>query len=159
MLLGNSKFSQRQSGKSSWLRAKAPSHIGGASADLKIGHYILARGPAEIAATEEMQMKMEDGLASPGAVVEDGAIAGEQTELLGQLGSEHLQLTKQSLVAGLGVVQRSEMFLWANENMRGRLRVNVFEGEHVVILIDELRGNLFRADFAEEAVGVHLLHS
>jgi hypothetical protein len=66
---------------------------------------------------------------------------------------------EQRLVAGLGVVQRGEVFLWANENVRGRLRIDVFKGEHVLIFIDELRGRLFRANFAEQAVRVHLSHS
>lgn len=37
----------------------------------------LAWGPTEIAATEEMQMQMENGLACASSVIQDGAIAGE----------------------------------------------------------------------------------
>src|SRR4029077_2333305 len=113
----------------------------------------------EIAAAEEVQVQMKNRLARAGAVVEHSAIPREQEEFLGQLARRHLQLAEQRLVARLGVVQRGEMFLRAKENVRRRLRVDVFKGEHVVILIDELRGNLFRRDFAKQAVGVHLLDS
>src|SRR5258708_38908283 len=102
---------------------------------------------------------MEDGLAGAGAVVEYGAVAREQVALGGQFGSYQLQLAEQRLVAGLGVVQRDKMFPGANQNVRRRLRVDVFKGEYVLVLINELRGNLFRANFAEQAVRVHLLHS
>ncbi|HTA59108.1 MAG TPA: hypothetical protein VK805_13175 [Candidatus Baltobacteraceae bacterium] len=118
-------------------------------ADLKVGHYTLAWGPAEIAASEKMQVEMENGLAGAGAVVEYGAVAGQEIALGGEFGSYQLQLAKQRLVGGLGIVQRDEMFLGANQNVHGRLRVDVFEGEHVLVLIDELGGNLFRANFAE----------
>src|SRR6266849_4415276 len=104
-------------------------------------------------------MQMENRLAGAAAVVDDRTIAGEQTELCGQLRGEQLQLAEERLVAGLGVVQRREMFSRTNENVRGCLRIDVFKGEHVVIFIDELRGNLLRADFAEQAVRIHLLRS
>jgi hypothetical protein len=47
-----------------------------AQADLKIGHYMLAGGPTEIAAAEEMQVQMEYRLAGTAAVVDDNAVTG-----------------------------------------------------------------------------------
>jgi hypothetical protein len=36
-----------------------------------------------------------------------------------------------------------------NQNVRGRLRADVFKSEQLGIFVDNLRGNLFRADFAK----------
>jgi hypothetical protein len=47
------------------------------------------------------------------------------------------------------------MFFGANEDVRGRLRANVFEGKYVVIFEGEFGGDFFYGNFAEEAVFVH----
>src|SRR5258705_6542062 len=44
------------------------------------------------------------------------------------------------------------MFPRANEDVRRRLRLNVFKREYFIVGIDELRGNFFAADFAEQAI-------
>ena len=108
-------------------------------------------------ATQQMQVQMKHGLAGTAAVVDHGAIAGEQVAFRGQLCRYQLQFAKQRLVSVLRIVQRGKMLSRANQNVRGRLGIDVFEREHVVVFIDKLRGNLLRADFAKKAVWVHKL--
>lgn len=73
-----------------------------------------AGGPAEVAATEQVQVEMEDGLAGARAVVEDGAIAGEQVAFGGELGGDKLELAEESGVVLVRVLQRGEMFPGTN---------------------------------------------
>ena len=105
--------------------------------------------------SQQMQVQMEHGLPGAAAVVEHGAIAGEQVSLRRQLCGHHLQFAQQRLVGALRVMQRRKMPAWANQNVRRRLRTDVFEREHVVVFIDKLRGNFLCADFAEKAIRVH----
>lgn len=46
------------------------------------------------------------------------------------------------------------MFLGDDEDVGGGLRVDVFEGEDVVVLVDFFGGNFPCDDAAEEAVGI-----
>src|ERR1700747_3656848 len=47
------------------------------------------------------------------------------------------------------------MFARDDENMRRRLRTNIFKREDVVILVHDLGRNLLRRDFAEQAFRAH----
>src|SRR2546421_2355030 len=116
---------------------------------------ILTRGPAEMTAAEKMEMEMEDGLARPAAIVYDGAVAFQKMAFPGKLRGGQLQFAKNVLMFGGGLVQRFEMFARANQDVRGRLRADVFEGKKISIFIDDLRWNFLRRDFAEQTVGTH----
>lgn len=65
----------------------------------------LAGWPAELAPAEQMQMKMKDGLACTGAVVEDGAIAVEEIAFASELRGNQMQLADYGLIFMRGVVQ------------------------------------------------------
>jgi len=100
-------------------------------------------------------MEMENRLAGAAPIIEDGAVAGEQVAFRGQLGGDELELAEKRGVARMRVLESREVFARANQDVRGGLRADVFEGEDFVILVHKLCGDLFCADFAEEAVGVH----
>jgi len=51
-------------------------------------------------------------------------------------------------------LQSGEMFFGNDENVCGRLRVDVFEGEDVVIFVNFLRRNFAADDAAEEAIRI-----
>jgi len=90
-----------------------------------------------MAAAEEVQVKVEYGLAGARTVVEDGAIAGEEVAFGGKLGGDELEFAEKGGVARMRVLQRGEMLARADENVRGGLRADVFEGEDLVIFVDE----------------------
>lgn len=50
----------------------------------------LPRGPAEVSASEQVQVEMKDRLACTTAIIEYGAIAGEQMALPSQLRGDEL---------------------------------------------------------------------
>ena len=99
-----------------------------------------------------MQVKMKDGLPSTAAVVEDHAVAVGDLLLAGDLCGDEQQLPEDALVGGIGIVQRSEVFSRTDQDVRGRVRMAVLEGENFAILVDEFCGLLFASDLAEGAV-------
>src|ERR1700680_2057944 len=103
----------------------------------------------EGAATQKMQMEMEDGLAGTASGVHHRAVALRKIELASVFRGHQLQLAKHRLVFRRSFVQRSEMFPRANENVRGSLRADVLKGEDVIVFIYDLRRNLFRGDIAK----------
>jgi hypothetical protein len=105
-----------------------------------------------LAAAEQVQMKMEDGLTRAGAVIDQHSETGQEIPLSGQLGGNKMQAAEERRVGGQDVCERREVLPWADEDVRGRLRVNVFERKDLVVLEDNLRGNLPRSDLAEDAI-------
>src|SRR5260370_21147167 len=73
----------------------------------------------------------------------------------GELRGDQLEPAKDGLIFGRGIRQRFEVFARTNQDMRWRLRADVFESNEVGIFIDDLRRNLFRGDLAEQTVGTH----
>src|SRR5579864_9636400 len=57
-------------------------------------------------------------------------------------------------VGGLGFFEAGEMSLRNNEHVGGRLRPDVFEGEHVFIFVNLFSGNLAANHAAEQAIRV-----
>src|SRR5262249_18698259 len=57
------------------------------------------------------------------------------------------------IVFSADVVERWNMTLRHDEHMRRRLRVDVVEREHAVVLVDDARRYFSLDDFAEQAVG------
>jgi hypothetical protein len=110
---------------------------------------ILPWRPAELAAAEQVQMKMEDGLAGARTIVEDRAISIEQVTLAGELCGNQMELADHRLILVRSVVERNEMFSRDKQNVGGRLRADVLEREYVGILVDDFGWNLFRGDFAK----------
>jgi len=97
----------------------------------------LAWRPAELAAAEQVQMEMEDGLAGAGAVVEDRAIAVEQIALAGELRGNQMELADHRLILVRRVVERNKMFSRDKQDVRRRLRADVLERENVGIFVDD----------------------
>ena len=99
-------------------------------------------------------MEVKDGLSGAGADVEDGAVSLLDVALACDVGGGEVAAADDFGVGGLGLFQSGKMFFGNDENVRGGLRVDVFEGEDVVVLV-----NFFSRDFAtdhaaEEAVGI-----
>src|SRR6202162_403648 len=112
----------------------------------------LSRRPAQRPAAEKMQVKMKDGLARARAHVKHGAATAGDVALLRQLGGNKLQPPQQRGVGGLRIGERGNVLARANQDVHRGLRLNVFERENLVVLMDQLRGNLLRADTAKNTI-------
>jgi hypothetical protein len=103
-------------------------------------------------------VEVEDGLSGAGADVEDGAVSLLDVALAGDLGGGEVAAPDDFGVAGLSLFQSGKMLLGNDEDMGGRLCVDVFKGEDVFVLVNSLGGNLAAEDAAEKAVGGGVSH-
>jgi hypothetical protein len=118
----------------------------------------LSRRPGQRASAEEVDVEVEDGLSGAGADVEDGAVALLEVALAGDVGGGEVAAADEFSVGGFGFFQTGKMFFGNDQNVRGGLRVDVFEGEDVVVLVNLFRGDFAAEDTAEEAVGGRVSH-
>lgn len=103
-------------------------------------------------------MEVENRLSGARPDVEDGAVSLLDVALAGDLGGGEMAAADEFGVGGLGLFQSRKMLFGNDENVRGRLRVDVFEGENVVVLVNFLGRNLAANDAAEEAIGGSVSH-
>ncbi len=102
-----------------------------------------------------MQMQMKYRLPCAASVVHNGSVAIQQIQFARQLCRDELQLAQKGLIFRTGLVQRSKMLTRANQDVRGRLRTDIFKREHFVVLVHDLGRNFLRGNFAEQAVSAH----
>jgi hypothetical protein len=101
-----------------------------------------------------VDVEVEDGLSGAGADIEDGAVSLLDVALAGDLSGGEVTAADDFGVGGLGFFQSGKMFFRNDENVRGGLRVDVFEGKNVVVLVNFLGGDFTAEDTAEKAVSV-----
>jgi len=125
---------------------------------LRASRDSLSRGPGEWASAEQVNVQVEDGLPGAGADVEDGAVSLLDVALARYLGGGQVATADDLGVAGLSLFQSGKMLLGNNEHVRGRLGIDVFEGEHMVVFVHLLGGNLAAEDAAEKTIGGSVSH-
>lgn len=97
-------------------------------------------------------MEVKDRLPAVAALIENEPVAvGRQTFLRCQLGGGGEEGGQQGRVPGGQGGHSVEMLIGNDQNMRGRLRVNVAEGGDQVILIDDSGRQISGGDLAEKA--------
>ncbi len=96
-----------------------------------------------------MQVKMKHGLARTAATVDYCAVPIEEIALTGDLRRDQMKFAKDDLILGNSIVQRCEVLSRANENVRGRLRADVFKGKYIRVFVHNLGRNLLARDLAE----------
>jgi hypothetical protein len=105
-----------------------------------------------------VDVEVEDGLSGAGADVEDGAVSLFDIALAGDEGGGEVAAADEFGVGGLGLFQSGKMLFGDDENVSGSLRVDVFEGENVVVLVNFSGGNFAAEDAAKEASGGSVGH-
>src|ERR1041384_2681324 len=97
----------------------------------------------------QVQMKMKDRLSRFAIRVEYRPIAaGRDAAFFRDRGGPSNELADEPVVFLADVVQRFDVTFRDDEHVRGRLRADVVEGEHAVVLVHDARGNLPLDDFA-----------
>ena len=84
---------------------------------------------------------MKHRLSRPRSDVEHGAVSLFDVALARNLGGGQVAAAYRFSVSSLRLFQSSEMFLRDDQHVRGRLRIDVFKGEDVIVLLDFLGGN------------------
>jgi hypothetical protein len=99
-------------------------------------------------------VEVEDGLSGSRADVEDGAVSVLDFALPGDFGGGKVAAADDFCVFCSGFLQSGEMFLGDDENVCGGLRIDIFEGENVIVFVNFLGRNLAADDAAEKAIGI-----
>jgi len=101
-----------------------------------------------------MEVKVGDGFAAMGAIIDDEAITGFfelvlASDPLGgdeKMSEEGMILRRDGAVAGV-------MFFWNDKNMDGGLGGEITEGEDVIILVENIGGEFAVDDLLEDGFG------
>jgi hypothetical protein len=98
-------------------------------------------------------MQMEDSLACVGTNVVDRPKPVLEVAFARDPGRYDLAITNQLRVRFGCLVNADDMFLGDNQDVRRRLRLDVFKDECFFVFIDFPGGDSARDDFAEETIG------
>jgi hypothetical protein len=101
-----------------------------------------------------MEVKMGDGFAAIGAIIDDESIASffelaQASDLLGgdeEMSEEGMSFGGDGAVAGV-------MFFWDDENVDGGLGGKITEGEDVIIFVKDVGGEFAVDDPLEDGFG------
>ena len=104
---------------------------------------------------EDVQVEVAYGLAAVRAGVEDEAVAVGEFFLAGDVGGGGEEVAEDLAVLGRGVRVRDDVAFGGEQQVYGRLGIDVGEAEGVFVLVDASDGDLIADDLAEEAVGGH----
>src|SRR5208282_987288 len=122
-------------------------------------HFRLPRRPGMASSAEQMIMQMRHSLAGVGTAIDDNPIPIVQIPLGGQLLYHHQQMPGQRSIAFGQIGQRRNLLLGNDQDVNGRLRINVFESQAAVILVNNLGGNFPVDNPFENRLAHFLKHS
>lgn len=106
-----------------------------------------------MAPTQNMKMEMKYALASVRSGVDDDPVPGLGNPLqFRDLTADQQQPSEQLSIRVLQLSQRDHMFSGNDQRMDRRLRIDIVECDHQIVLIDEGCRNSPRDDFAKETV-------
>jgi hypothetical protein len=103
-------------------------------------------------------VEMKNSLPSTGANVHHSTVSVLNVALARDLRRNQVTAANHVGVFSLCVVQSRKMFLRDHQHVRRSLRLDVFKGEDMLVLINLLRGNLATDNAAEKAVAVRIGH-
>lgn len=122
-------------------------------AKLEVESY-LSWGPGEGSTTEEVEVQVGDGFAAIRAIIDDESIAGfVELALTGNpLGGDE-EMSEEGMILGRDGAVAGVMFFWNNKNMDGGLGGEITKGEDVIILVENIGGELAVDDAFEDGFG------
>src|SRR5579872_546889 len=112
----------------------------------------LTWGPVHGAAAEDMHVQVVDGLSAFGTGADDEAVSLAESLLAGDLGGFEHEVAEEGVILADGFGHRSEVFLRDDEDVGGRDRLNIVEGEHEVVFLHFFRRDAAGDELAEEAI-------
>ena len=97
-----------------------------------------------------MDVEVVDGLAAVGAGVDDEAVAVGEVLGAGDFADGVEEMAEERFVILRRMGMRGEVVLGDDEDVGGSLRVEVREGESLLVFVDAGGGDFSRDDLAEE---------
>ena len=99
--------------------------------------------------TQQVDMQMMNRLAAIVAAVDHSAKALRESFAACNLSSNPLEMAKQDAVFRRGMRERDDVASRDNQHMHRRLRVDVREGDCLLVLVEKFRGKRAVDDLAE----------
>ena len=113
----------------------------------------LAWRPVELAAGEEVNVEMGDGLAGIGSVVDHEAEAFGEIELFRDDAGREDQVAECDLIVGSRGLDARDDFFRNDQQVDRRLRLDVVDDDAVFVLVLDLGGDFAIDDFLEDGFG------
>jgi hypothetical protein len=112
----------------------------------------LSRRPAECAATQQVEVQMEDGLAGPCSVIDNGAVSRLLNCFFTSEPGGHVQkMPEQRFILGTHFRKRWNMLSRHHEHVHRSLGLNILNGNDALILIDNFGWYFPPNDLAKDA--------
>ena len=99
-------------------------------------------------------MKVGDGFAAIGAIIDDEAITGffELALASDPLGGDE-EMSEEGMILGRDGTVAGVMFFWNDKNVDGGLGGEITEGEDLIILVENIGGEFAVDDALEDGFG------
>ena len=107
---------------------------------------------------QEVDVEMKNRLPRSSTYVKHSPVSLLDVPLARNLGRRQVTAADHFGIFGLCFLQSGKVLLGDDKYMRRRLRVDVFKGQHVRVLVNLLGGNLAAENAAEEAVARGVSH-
>ena len=100
-----------------------------------------------------MQVQVENALAGVRSNVQNGAVASPvDVALDGELCCDALQMPEKRFIFGGRQVQSGDVLAGYHQQVRGRLRIDIFEGNRQLVLEHDARRAFAAQDLTEKAL-------
>jgi hypothetical protein len=117
-----------------------------------LGRVISTRGPLQWSSTQQVAVKVGDGLTTMLTMVHDQSKSIFEPQHPGNLSGLEQQVSQQSLIRGLGVSHSSNGLLGNHQNVNRSLRVNIPEGQYLFVFVNDVSRNLTRNNFLKQGL-------
>jgi hypothetical protein len=105
-----------------------------------------------MAFAHEVEVEMGDGLASIASDVHDNAVPILEAEFLCEVADRQEQLTQEGAIVVTGMGDRLDLLFRDDQDMDGRLGIDVVECQNLVVFIDDAGRDFFIDDAFEESL-------
>jgi len=109
--------------------------------------------PRHLATGEQVDVEVRHGFAGVRAVVDDKAKAVGELELAGELAGDEQEMAEDGFIGGRGVADSRDDFFRNEEQVNGRLRLDVMKSEAEIVFVLDARGNFAGDDTFEQSLG------
>jgi hypothetical protein len=97
-------------------------------------------------------VQMRDGFSAIASIIDDQPVAAFlESFLRGDFSRLEQQMAQHRMIVWSGFGDSRDGLLGDNQNVRGCLRADIAEGQHEVVFVNDLRGNLSRDDLFKES--------
>jgi hypothetical protein len=119
----------------------------------------LTRWPCQRSTAQQMNVQVKHRLPRAGANVQHSSIPALNLAVTRDLRRGKVTASDDLCVGSFRFFQSGEMPLGNNQNVSGRLRLNIFKGENVFVFINFLGGNIAANDATKKTIGIGHIES